>query len=95
MVVIELSDENEKIKELKSNIGNAAEFMIASDLGIDKKNGMYKCPNAHNHTNFDKNPSMSWDPVRYTLHCFRCDTEIDVYKWLTEYKGYTSAEAIE
>lgn len=69
--------------------------MISSDLGIDKKNGMYKCPNAHNHTNFDKSPSMSWDPVRYTMHCFRCDTEIDVYSWLKDYKGYTSAEAIQ
>lgn len=84
----------ETIRELKNKIGNAAEYIIASELNIERKNGMYKCPNNHAHNNGDKNPSMSWDSERYTMKCFRCDTEIDLYDLFTKYKGYDHNEAI-
>lgn len=89
-----MSEGTEIIQELKQKIGNAAEYIIASDLSLEKKNGMYRCANFHNHKNGDKNPSMSWDGERYTMKCFRCDTEIDIYEHFTKYQGYDHKEAI-
>jgi len=89
-----MSEGTEIIQELKQKIGNAAEYIIASDLGLEKKNGMYRCFNFTGHTNGDKKPSMSWDSERYTMKCFRCDTEIDIYDHLTKNQGYNHTEAI-
>lgn len=89
-----MSEGTEIIQELKQKIGNAAEYIISSDLGLEKKGGMYRCINFHNHKNGDKNPSMSWDNERYTMKCFRCDTEIDIYDHFTKNQGYDHKEAI-
>lgn len=93
--MIDVSDETKEIQELKARIGKAAEFIISSELGLECKNGKYKCPNSHLHTNGDRHPSMSWDSERNTMHCFRCETEIDIYKLFREYKGYSHSEAFD
>lgn len=82
-------DPQQMIKELIQNIGNEAENIIVSGLGMQKKGNSYKCPSPHNHKHGDNNPSMSWDKNKYFFNCFGCGENIDIYSYYKNYCNYS------
>lgn len=84
-----------QVKEFKERIGQSAEGIIASGLGLVKKNGKYKCPNGLAHKNGDKNPSMAWDRKALNFHCFGCDYTVDIYSYYREHLGMEHKDIME
>jgi len=80
----------QKIQEIKKLVGENAKGIIAGGMGFKLKGGKVNCP-AHN----DSTPSMAWDRVNLKWHCFGCGHTIDIYSYLTDYRGMTFLEATE
>jgi len=83
------------IREFIERIGDSAEGIIASGMGLQKKGQMYQCPSPHNHKNGDKNPSMGWVSDRYYFNCLGCGENIDIYKYYKNVLGYSFSEIMK
>jgi len=79
-----------KVQEIKLTVGENAKGIIANGLGFKVKSGKVSCP-AHD----DSTPSMSWDKEKLKWHCFGCGHDIDIYSFLTDYKGFSFKDAVE
>lgn len=86
---------NERIREAKEKVGQEAESIIASGLGMQKKGAMYKCTNPENHNHGDKTPSMSWDRNKLRFKCFACPRTIDIYDYYKDHLNYTCNEILQ
>lgn len=85
----------ENIQKVKDRIGEQAESIIASGLGLEQKGKMYRCPNHYSHNNGDRVPSMSYDPNLNQFWCFACNHRIDIYSYYREHLNYTYTEIIK
>lgn len=82
------------IQDIKSKVGSAAEGIIASGLGLQKKGNSYRCPNNYVHKHGDRNPSMGWHNESLNFHCFGCGMLIDIYSYYREHLNFTHQEIV-
>ena len=76
---------------LKVQLGVRAKQIIASGIGlVENSSKKVLCP-LHN----EKNPSMSWFNDGLMWRCNSCEGHIDIYRYLTEFKGMTFIQALE
>lgn len=83
-----------QIEEIKQKYGQQAEDIIASGLGLVKKNKKYRCVNSFAHKHNDRNPSMSWDKNALQFYCFACGMKIDIYGYYRDHLNYTHDEVV-
>lgn len=77
--------------ELKEELGQRAKDIIAGGLGLNiNRSGKVLCPL---HT--EKTPSMSWYDKGLMWRCHACQGQIDIYSYLTDFKGLEFTEAIK
>ncbi len=67
------------IQEIKQDVGQQAEYIIARELGLEKSGTKYRCPNGGAHKHGDRTPSLSWDSTALQFHCFACGYSVDIY----------------
>ena len=78
------------VKELKEKLGDRAKEIIFNGIGMRGNiNGKVCCP-LHN----DKVPSMSYFKEGNMWRCHACGENIDIYRYLTEFKGYSFGDAV-
>jgi len=83
------------IQEFKERIGQNAEHIIASGMGLERVGTKYRCPNKYSHNNGDRHPSMSWDKKALQFYCFVCSQKLDAYSYYTNYKGMSHEEVMQ
>lgn len=82
------------IQDIKNKTGSAAEGIIASGLGLQKKGNSYRCPNNYVHKHGDRSPSMGWHDESKNFHCFGCGMLIDIYSYYKEHLNFTHQEIV-
>lgn len=84
-----------QIKQIKQQVGQDAEWIIATGIPIEKKRKKYRCPNGGMHRNNDLHPSMGWDKKGLQFKCFVCGNTIDIYDYHRKYQGLKHKEVLE
>ncbi len=81
-----------RIQELKNQIGTRAKTTISNGLGLVEVNKKYRCPNSFAHKNADRDPSMSWHEQALHFSCFGCGMKIDIYGYYRDHLNYIHNE---
>lgn len=84
--------ERELIEEAKEKLGDDNAFLMAELLELDDfdERDLRACCPYHK----EKTPSFIYNKKNYTMHCFSCNTTVDVIDVLME-KGKTFLEAVK
>lgn len=70
---------NDIIDNYINEVGESAKKTMMDNLGIEYKNGKYRCPNGHAHKNGDIHFSASWNNDKFYFNCHTCDWNRNIY----------------